>query len=335
MASTITPETLEFQSNHIERVLAAHHLPAQVQGGAVTPRAVRFNLTLALGGKLTQLRRLSEELALALGAPDVRVTRQGETLALEVPRPDFKPVRLLRLLRSVPEMPPFTATLGLADDGRPLLLRLSSPTVAHVLIAGCTGSGKTELMRSLLASLALTHKQAQLQMLLIDPKTRGLAPLANLPHCLTPLINEVGEAVDCLELLLEELQKRDRQQITLPRVVIAIDELAELLMLGGARAESALTRLAQRGREAGLHLVAGVQKPAAGVVGTLLKANFPTRLVGRVSSAEDARVAAGRPGTHAERLMGRGDFLAVCAGTVTRFQAAWLSPQDWTNLKTD
>lgn len=335
MASTLSQDSLEFQSNHIERVLAAHRLPAQVQGGTVTPRAVRFNLTLALGGKLTQLRRLSEELALALGAPDVRVTREGETLALEVPRADFKPVRLLRLLRSVPEMPPFTATLGLADDGRPLLLRLSSPTVAHVLIAGTTGSGKTELLRALLASLALTHKQSQLQLVLIDPKGRGLEPLSGLPHCLTPLITEVGEAVDCLELLLEEMLKRDAARVTLPRVVIAIDELAELLMMGGARAENALTRLAQRGREAGLHLVAGVQKPAASMVGTLLKANFPTRLVGRVSSAEDSRVAAGLPGTHAERLMGRGDFLAVCAGTVTRFQAAWLSPQDWARLKTD
>jgi S-DNA-T family DNA segregation ATPase FtsK/SpoIIIE len=93
--------------------------------------------------------------------------------------------------------------------------------------------------------------------------------------------------------------------------------------------EAALTRLAQRGREAGIHLVAGAQKPSASVLGPLLKANFPARLVGRVGSTEDARVAAGLSGSGAEKLLGRGDFLAVASGQTTRFQAAWIPPQDW------
>src|SRR5262249_32330171 len=97
--------------------------------------------------------------------------------------------------------------------------------------------------------------------------------------------------------------------------------------------ESALTRIAQRGREAGLHLVAGAQKPSASVLGPMLKANFPVRLVGRVGSAEDARVAAGIFGTGAQRLPGGGDFLAVAAGQTTRFQAAWLPERDWECLQ--
>ena len=100
----------------------------------------------------------------------------------------------------------------------------------------------------------------------------------------------------------------------------------------GKAVEVALTRLAQRGREAGIHLVAGAQKPASAVVGPMLKANFPARLVGRVGSAEDARVATGLSGSGAEKLQGRGDFLAVSAGSVTRFQAAWIAPQDWAAL---
>ena len=116
------------------------------------------------------------------------------------------------------------------------------------------------------------------------------------------------------------------------RGVFVVFYLALWLALAVKSAAAALTRLAQRGREAGLHLVAGVQKPAAALVGPLLKANFPVRLVGRVASAEDARVASGLAGSGAERLLGRGDFLAVAAGRVIRFQAAWMAPEDWRSL---
>jgi len=109
-----------------------------------------------------------------------------------------------------------------------------------------------------------------------------------------------------------------------PAVVIVIDELADVLMVGGDPVYTALTRLTQRGREAGIHVVAATQKPTAAVLGPLVKANFPTRLVGRVTSIEDARVAAGWSGTGAERLTGNGDFLAIAEGRMLRFQAAYV-----------
>jgi S-DNA-T family DNA segregation ATPase FtsK/SpoIIIE len=111
-------------------------------------------------------------------------------------------------------------------------------------------------------------------------------------------------------------------------VVVVIDELADLLMVGGAGLQRALTRLLQRGRGAGIHVVAATQKPTAGVLGTLVKANFPVRLVGRVASANDARVASGWSGTGAERLEGRGDFIALAEGRVTRFQAAHVTREE-------
>jgi S-DNA-T family DNA segregation ATPase FtsK/SpoIIIE len=335
-------DELDAQSDRIERVLAAHRVPVQVQGGTVTPRWVRYHFTAAPQARLTAIRGLSEELALALGAPAVRLAREAGTLTLEVPREDPAPVRLLPLLRGLPAMPASTACLGLAEDGRPLLIRLAAPQVAHVLIAGTTGSGKTELLRSLLLSLALTQRQSQLQLLLIDPKRRGLRPLEDQPHCLAPVVAEPPAMLAWLNRLVAEMERRDRAACprsygrtggqTAPRIVIAVDELAEVLALAGKPAEIALTRLAQRGREAGLHLIAGLQKPSAVVVGPLLKANFPVRLVGRVTSAEDARVAAGVAGSGAEHLLGRGDFLAVAAGQVTRFQAAWVAPEDWQRL---
>ncbi|MCK4452063.1 MAG: hypothetical protein KAX26_15880, partial [Anaerolineae bacterium] len=113
-----------------------------------------------------------------------------------------------------------------------------------------------------------------------------------------------------------------------PHVVIVIDELADLLMVGGKAVQWALTRLTQRGREAGIHIIAATQKPTTAVLGSLVKANFPVRLVGRVTSVEDARTATGWSGTGAERLLGRGDFLAVAEGRVMRFQAARVSPAE-------
>ena len=313
---------LNAQADLIEAVLGAHRVKARVSGGDVTPRWVRFEVQTALGAKVGAVQALKEELALALGAPSVRIARQNGALAVEVPRTDAAPVRLDALLRQLGPLPALTAVLGVTADGRPLLLRLPSPEVAHVLVAGTTGSGKTELLRTMALSLAARNRQAQLQLLLIDPKGRGLGPLAALPHALSDVVTDAEQAARVLAWLLAEMERRDREGHTTPHIVCLIDELADVLAAGGKTTEAALVRLAARGREAGLHLVVGTQKPASAVMSGLLKANFPVRLVGRVASADDARVAAGVKGSGAERLLGRGDFVAVAAGGITRFQAA-------------
>jgi S-DNA-T family DNA segregation ATPase FtsK/SpoIIIE len=171
----------------------------------------------------------------------------------------------------------------------------------------------------------------RLQMVLIDPKGRGLAGLTDLPHvwrsggAFEPagVVAGVEAAAGLLDLLVAEMVRRDAAGCGLPRLVVAIDELADLLQAGGKGVGDALTRLTQRGREAGVHVVAATQRPAATLVGGLVKANFPVRLVGSVVSPEDAKVAAGISGTGAERLLGRGDFLLVAKGQVIRFQAAY------------
>jgi S-DNA-T family DNA segregation ATPase FtsK/SpoIIIE len=215
--------------------------------------------------------------------------------------------------------------LGVDEGGAPLLLRMDSPSVAHVIVAGTTGSGKTAAMRTLLLSLAMHNHPGRLQLVLIDPKGRGVAPLAALPHVRRDqgIVQDVSTATQVLQGLAEEMVQRDAGRRSLPRIIIAIDELADLLSQGGKPVAEALTRLTQRGREAGLHVVAATQKPAAALVGGLVKANFPVRLVGSVVSPEDARVAAGIGGTGAERLLGRGDFLLISKGENIRFQAAY------------
>jgi S-DNA-T family DNA segregation ATPase FtsK/SpoIIIE len=327
---------LHFQAERIEMVLASHKVPARVTGGTVTPRLVRFQVSTPLGVKVKQVSGLAEELALSLGTPTCRVYRDGGEVQVEVPRTDGQTVHLLDLCRRMAgegprgsqTVPPITAVLGLDQEGVPLLLRLPSPNVAHVLIAGTTGSGKTALARSIVTSLALHNSQRELQLVLVDPKGRGFAPLAGLPHLLVPIVTHTDKAQPVLERLVAEMERRDDEGRSEPRLVVVLDELADLVQTGGREMETLLTRLTQRGREAGLHLVACTQKPTAAVIGSLVKSNFPVRLVGSVASPEDAKVATGLAGTGAERLLGQGDFLVVAKGQVTRMQAAYLGVEE-------
>jgi S-DNA-T family DNA segregation ATPase FtsK/SpoIIIE len=323
--------TLHFQADRIELVLASHKVPARVTGGTVTPRLVRFHLSTPLGVRVRHVESLAEEIALSLGTPSCRISRQQGQIQLEVPNPHPHPVLLLELLQRLTQdsrlaLPPCTAVLGLDQEGVPLLLRLPSPDVAHLLISGTTGSGKTALARSVVASLALLNSPRCLQFVLVDPKGRGLSPFLSLPHLLQPVVSSTDAAISTLCRLVSEMERRDALAHSSPRIVVVLDELADLVHTGGRDLEAALTRLTQRGREAGIHLVACTQKPTALSIGSLVKSNFPVRLVGAVPSAEDAKVASGLPSTGAERLLGQGDFLLVAKGQTTRLQAAYIDP---------
>ena len=316
---------LEYQADQIEMVLYSHKVPGRVLGGVVTPRWVRFEVVPALGSKVNGVARLSEEIALRLGSGGVRVRRQGGRVQVEVPREDGEVVRLLPLAARLGEIPRQAAVLGLDEEGVPLLLRIPSPEVGHVLVCGTTGSGKTALARSMVVSLALHNRQGEVQLVVIDPKGRGYAALADLPHLKYPVVREVVDAGYVLNEMVRLMTERDREGVSEPRVVVAIDELADLVMSGGQGIARSIMRLTQRGRGAGLHVIGCTQKPTVDAIGSLVKSNFPVRLVGSVVSAEDAKVASGLPGTGAEKLMGRGDFLLVVKGEVRRFQAAYVS----------
>ncbi len=334
---------LEFQADRIESVLALHQVSARVTGGTVTPRWVRFQVLPAEGAKITKIKGLSEEMAAALDASNCRVSRRGAAVAVEVPRDDPKPVRLLPLYNQLtdqptdqPSIPSATAILGLAEDGAPLLIRLPSPDVAHILVAGMTGAGKTTLLQTMILSLTMTNPPALqsgakgISLVLVDPKCHAFRLFEGLPHLARPVVGKVEEAVEVLQSLVRLMERRssDGRAAEQSHVVVVIDELADLVAMGGKPVQQALIRLTQRGREAGIHIVAATQDPTATVLGPLLKAGFPVRLVGRVGSIGAARAATGWSGTGAERLMGRGDFLAVAEGRVTRFQVAHVSPSE-------
>lgn len=340
MARSIRPY-LEYQADRVEAVLAAHRTPGRVTGGTVGPRLIRFFLNPAPHIRFASIKRLSDDLALAMQVPTLSIDRGKEGVILEFSNPNPRPVTLLNLLPEAMPMPISAALLGLTDDGAPLLARLSAPEVAHILVSGTTGSGKSALLRTIAASLALTHTPALMQLLCIDPKGRAFPAFNGVPHLTRKPIVDVPEALEALRSVARVMEARDRrgeappahpdaaQGSSVPRIVIFIDELADLVMQGEAPFTDTLTRLVQRGRQAGIHVIAATQHPSSAILSSLMRANFPLRLIGRVVSADDARVASGRAGTNAHLLNGRGDFLAVSGGeNPIRFQVAYIDEQD-------
>lgn len=325
-------QRLQQQADRIESVLAIHHAPARVTGGRVTPRTIRFHVLPAATTKISRVENLAEEIALALGASSARILREQGTLHIEIPRPDARGLNFLELVEqlradaqlSLALRVPGTTLLGMTSDGLPLLVRLGSADVPHILIAGTTGSGKSEAARTMLASFALFQHEREIQLLIIDPKASDFRGFGELPHLLCPIVQDAETAQERFDWLVDEMTRRQQARVKRPRIVVMIDELADLLMQGGGALEELLTRLVQRGRSAGISIIGCTQKPTAGVLGNLVTANFPVRLVGKVTSAHEALVAAGVAKSGAEKLAGRGDFLLIANGEKTRVQIAWL-----------
>jgi S-DNA-T family DNA segregation ATPase FtsK/SpoIIIE len=325
---------LEAQADRVEALLAAHKMPARVIGGTAGPQVIRFRVQPAPHIRFSAIKRLADDLAIALRVANVRVGRGAEGIILSFPHPDPQPVTLAGLLRESAPLPVATAVLGLSENNLPLLARLASPEVAHILIAGTTGCGKSVLLRTIAASLILSNAPSAVGLVAVDPKARAFPRGFRCPHLMRPVITEPAQAEDVMRDLVHLMEQRDRGGECLPRVVVLIDELADLVMsVEGVIGQ--LERLAQRGREAGIHLVAATQRPSAAILSGIVRANFPLRLVGKVVSATDACIAAGRGGTDAERLAGRGDFLAVLPDTEVRFQAAYIAEADLRREATD
>jgi len=326
---------LERQADRVEATLAAHKTPARVTGGTLGPRVVRFDVQPAPHIRYAQISNLANDLALALQVQSVKVSRGQFGAVLEFPNPNPQTVTLQSLLEAHGALPVGTAVLGITANNTPLSARLASPDVAHILIAGTTGSGKSVLLRGIAASLIMSNAPAALSIVAIDPKGRTFPAGFSCGHLLRGRVLRDGpEALEVLQSLVKLMEIRDRRGECLPRIAVIIDELADLIMSANGGVESALIRIAQRGREAGIHLVGTTQRPSAAILSGLMRANFPLRLVGRCVSPEDSRIAAGRGGVGADHLSGRGDFIAVTGGEVFRFQAPFVSADDLLTLAT-
>lgn len=324
--------TAQEQSKVLNDILSQHKVDAYVSELSAQTHTNTFYIALGPGTKVRTVTSLDEEFALALGVPNVRITTTKGRVAVEVTNVRTSPETLFDVIQEVRKPPPFCAILGRDMNGIPLLLRFSSPEVSHVLVAGTTGSGKTALARTILASLSYFNTRRDLRVILIDPKRRGFEAISTMPTLGGPLIDNVEDASLMLNRLVEEMVLRDQQKRNNPRIIVGIDEIADLMTVGEDAIRTPLTRIAQRGREAGIHILGLTQKPNSAILGSLLKANFPVRLVGAVANKDEARYASGVKDSGAEKLKGRGDFIIVAGGNVERFKGAWLNEETYSKM---
>lgn len=329
---------LSVQMQQITRVLNHHHVPASVEGGEVRPQQISFDIQTQLAAGLERVRGLKDDLVNALGVGDVAVVREEGQWRLRVGRPDDAPVPLLRLLASLPDVPPLTAATGMADSGQPVLLRFGANRIKNVLIAGEPGAGKTTLLRSIAAGLALTNRQSALQLLVMDSRglddapngaPHPLRPLGYLPHVLTDPTGSVAACADIVHFLAEEMEYRRRERLQWPRIVALIDHVVTLVDEAGGTTQHDLLRLLQYGAAAGIHLVMATdQAEAPFLMDRTLRVGVSARLVGRLGDTAAARKVAGMALDGAPGLGGRGDFFAVVGSEATYFQGAYISDYD-------
>lgn len=306
---------------------------SRIQRAIRSSQVLCFCLQLAEAGQIDKFRALDEALALELNVDSVRIGRTRGLMTVEIALPTSAFVALP--LSALQRGQALSMPLGRSVLAEQVEFDLASNMTPQVLIAGTTGSGKGVLLQNMIVQLARQNTPDQLRLLLIDGKAESLRPFARLPHLIHPVIIEPSEAVAALSWAVAELDRRKLQPQPW-RLVVVIDEIAEIIMLTGGengQAAECLRRLAALGRSLGVHVIAATQHPTREVLGgTLAKANLPARLAGRVLDANASTLATGMAGLGAHKLRGAGDFLAVWGGDARRLQVAVPSEREMVEL---
>ena len=300
--------------------------------------------------KVDNILSREKDLALALKTPSIRIETpaMGKSLVgIEVPNPTPS----LVTLRSVMESPEFAklrskahlpVALGKGSGGETAVIDLAK--MPHLLIAGATGSGKSVCINAIISCLIMERSPAEMRLLLIDPKRVEMTPYNGIPHLLTPVVVETDQVVGLLKGMINEMLDRYRRMEgigvrnieaynrkadeKMPLLVVAVDELADLMMSAAFDVEQSLCRLAQLGRATGIHLIIATQRPSVDVVTGLIKANFPSRISFGVTSQVDSRTILDTAG--ADKLLGRGDmlYLPLEASRPARIQGVFISDHE-------
>lgn len=332
----------------IERTLDSFGISAHVAEFNEGPAITQYALEVALGTKLSKITALSNDLALALAAPTGQIRIEAPIpgrplVGIELPNRSAEMVTLKQMLTSEQmknNKNKLSVPLGLDVSGEPKVATIAK--MPHVLIAGQTGSGKSVLLNSWIASFLFRTTPSELRLILIDPKRVELTQYNNVPHLMTPVIIERDKVIGALKWATREMERRYKTfaQVgarnietynelsgfqALPYIIIIIDELAEVIFFAPAEVEDNICRIAQMARATGIHLVITTQRPSVDVLTGLIKANIPARISFAVSSMVDSRVILDTPG--AEKLLGRGDMLFIPPDQAkpTRIQGAYVS----------
>ncbi len=346
---TVDDKVLMSNADTIKKKLKQFGIEVVMHEVNVGPTVVQYTLKPHEGVKLSKITSLKNDLALALAAERVRIEAPipGKSLVgIEVPNAYRAVVHLREILESaqfVDAQSKLSFPLGRDVSGKPIIANLE--TMPHLLIAGATGSGKSVAMNTFLTALLYQNAPKDLKFILIDPKRVELSSYNNIPHLLTPVIQDPDKAAISLRWVVAEMTRRytelskhkvrnihqfnDLKDVnTLPRIVVVIDELADLMMAAGKEVEASICRIAQMARAVGIHLVIATQRPSVDVITGLIKANIPARISFAVSSSIDSRTILDSIG--AEDLLGRGDMLYLPTGVnkPVRIQGIYVSNEE-------
>jgi S-DNA-T family DNA segregation ATPase FtsK/SpoIIIE len=318
---------IERNKEIISRTLQQFGIDVEMGETSTGPTITQYTLRPSQGVKLARILGLQNDLALALAAHPIRIEAPipGKSLVgIEVPNQTVATVSLRDLLESkafANRKTNLSVPLGKDVMGNSWVVPLDK--MPHMLVAGATGSGKSVCMNTMIISLLYENGPDELRFIMIDPKRVELTIYEGIPHLLIPPITKVDDTVNALKWTVREMERRldvlsrfgardinsynAKAEEKMPKIVVMIDELADLMSASGREVEAAIVRIAQMARATGIHLVLATQRPSVDVITGLIKANIPARLAFSVASQTDSRTILDLSG--AEKLLGRGDML--------------------------
>jgi len=357
-----SPEAIARARDILQRTLESFKVSGRVSGYISGPRITRYEISLDEGVNVKKVEAIADNIAMNLSAKTVRVLAPipgRPVVGVEVPNTKTEAVFMRAVMESEAWQKGHAGipiVLGKDVAGNPVILDLAK--APHLLIAGATGSGKSVCMNTLIMSLLFKFPPDELRLIMVDPKIVEFEDYKRLPHLITPVINDSKKVPIALRWAVTEMEKRyhilakagvkklseynsrkdpapivDENGVAAPEkmpvLVVIIDELAELMMTDARKdSEAYITRIAQLGRAAGVHIVVATQRPSTQIITGVIKANLPTRIAFRVGQMVDSRVILDQNG--AEKLLGSGDMLFLAPGgmDLERVQGAWVKDED-------
>jgi S-DNA-T family DNA segregation ATPase FtsK/SpoIIIE len=337
----------------LEETLRSFGVEAKVVNICRGPAVTRYELQPSVGVKVSKIVNLADDIALNLASSGVRIEAPipgKAAIGIEVPNKQIS----LVFLKDVINTPEFAGhhskvafAIGKDISGESVIADIAK--MPHLLIAGSTGSGKSVCINTIIMSIIYKSRPDEIKLLLIDPKVVELSVYNGIPHLLVPVVTDPKKAAGALNWAVQEMinrynlfaeksvrdidgynaqVKKSNEGNLLPKIVIIIDELSDLMMAAPNEVEDAICRLAQMARAAGMHLVIATQRPSVDVITGVIKANIPSRISFSVSSQVDSRTILDMAG--AEKLLGKGDMLYYPVGRQKpiRIQGAFISEKE-------
>ena len=347
---------LRATAQKLEQTLQNFGVRVHVTNASCGPSVTRYELQPEQGVKVSKIVGLADDIKLNLAAADIRIEAPipgKAAVGIEVPNQENTAVMLRDLLESG-EFKNSTANIPFAVgkdiSGKTVIADIAK--MPHLLVAGATGSGKSVCINTLIMSILYHADPEEVKLIMVDPKVVELSVYNGIPHLLIPVVTDPKKAAGALNWAVAEMMKRYQlfaqqnvrdlkgynekiAQMTeegapkkLPKIVIIVDELADLMMVAPGEVEGAICRLAQLARAAGLHLIIATQRPSVNVITGLIKANMPSRIAFSVSSGVDSRTIIDMNG--AEKLLGKGDMLFYPTGypKPVRVQGSFVSDKE-------